>query len=57
MTQGVPWHGFFALDTDTGQLCRTTILILSEDYMSSVPTCYSLYEESAQQSKGQPDGK
>jgi hypothetical protein len=23
MTQGVPWHGFLALDTRTGDLCRT----------------------------------
>lgn len=23
MVQGVPWHGFFALDTTTGLLCRT----------------------------------
>jgi hypothetical protein len=22
-SEGVPWHGFFALDTQTGQLCRT----------------------------------
>jgi hypothetical protein len=23
MTEGVPWHGFFALDTKTGTLCVT----------------------------------
>lgn len=23
MTEGVPWHGFFALDTKTGELCTT----------------------------------
>ena len=23
MTQGVPWNGFFALDTETGELCTT----------------------------------
>jgi hypothetical protein len=23
MTQGVPWHGYFALDTKTGTLCVT----------------------------------
>jgi hypothetical protein len=23
MIQGVPWHGYFALDTKTGELCRT----------------------------------
>lgn len=23
MTQGVPWHGFLALDTKTGELCTT----------------------------------
>jgi hypothetical protein len=25
MTQGVPWHGYFALDTQTGSLCRTVM--------------------------------
>ena len=23
MMEGIPWHGFFALDTKTGSLCRT----------------------------------
>jgi hypothetical protein len=23
--EGVPWHGYFALDTKTGTLCRTII--------------------------------
>ncbi len=23
MTEGVPWHGYFALDTKTGVLCTT----------------------------------
>jgi hypothetical protein len=45
--QGVPWHGFFALDTQTGQLCRTTIFELNKDFDSSVPPCFSLF-------KGQP---
>jgi len=25
MSEGIPWHGFFALDTRTGTLCRTVI--------------------------------
>jgi len=24
--EGVPWHGYFALDTETGSLCRTVSL-------------------------------
>jgi hypothetical protein len=42
--QGVPWHGFFALDTQTGQLCRTTIFEFTKggtDF-NSLPTCFSL---------------
>jgi hypothetical protein len=53
--QGVPWHGFFALDTQTGQLCRTTILELGKEYMASVPTCYSLYAESAKRDAPQKE--
>jgi hypothetical protein len=46
--QGVPWHGFFALDTQTGQLCRTTIFEFNKggtDF-NSVPTCFSLSQPS-----------
>jgi hypothetical protein len=25
MSEGIPWHGFFALDTKTGTLCRTMV--------------------------------
>jgi len=25
-TDGIPWHGYFALDTETGSLCRTVTL-------------------------------
>ena len=39
--QGVPWHGFFALDTKTGTLCKT----MKQDFSGSgqwandVPSC------------------
>lgn len=51
--RSVPWHAFFALDTQTGQLCRTTILVLNDNYMAGVPTCYSLYREVDQ--SGRPE--
>src|SRR5271165_396526 len=42
--QGVPWVGFFALDTKTGQLCRTADWEFKEQNWATIPTCYSLYE-------------
>jgi hypothetical protein len=38
---GVPWFGFFALDTQTGQLCRTADWQLKESW-GTLPTCVSL---------------
>jgi hypothetical protein len=55
--QGVPWHGFFALDTQTGQLCRTTIFEFTKggtDF-NSLPTCFSLSQEAASQSPPKND--
>jgi hypothetical protein len=39
--QGIPWHAFFALDTQTGQLCRTSNWQLKDTY-AALPTCVSL---------------
>ena len=41
MVQGVPWHGFFALDTTTGMLCRTVNRIFSgqAEWANDVPLC------------------
>ena len=42
--ENIPWHGFFALDTETGQLCRTTTFQFTKggtDF-NSLPTCFSL---------------
>ena len=38
---GVPWAGYFALDTKTGLLCRTTFLDTKKDF-DSLPDCFSL---------------
>jgi hypothetical protein len=38
---GIPWHGYFALDTETGQLCRTADWQL-QDAWRTLPTCLSL---------------
>lgn len=35
---GVPWTGFFALDTQMGQLCLTTGVYIPEKY-ERLPTC------------------
>jgi len=32
-TQGIPWHGYFALDTKTGTLCKT----MKRDFRLSGP--------------------
>jgi hypothetical protein len=39
---GVPWHGFFALDTQTGQLCKTTSHSFDKPEYERLPSCYSL---------------
>jgi hypothetical protein len=53
MTNGVPWHGFFALDTRTGTLCATTGFPIGEfkpmivgrvfqgksEWANDIPTC------------------
>jgi hypothetical protein len=38
---GVPWTGFFALDTKTGQLCLTTNLDPPEKF-NNLPNCNTL---------------
>jgi len=35
---GVPWTGYFALDTKTGQLCLTSDKHIPENF-SDLPTC------------------
>jgi hypothetical protein len=44
---GLPWHGFFALDTHTGQLCRTTDVtfptLKADSPMNAAPLCIDLY--------------
>ena len=44
MLQGVPWHGFFALDTTTGQLCRTVDRTFSgqSEWANDVHLCADL---------------
>jgi hypothetical protein len=39
-TQGIPWHGYFALDTKTGMLCKT--IVFPKDmpqWTNDVPSC------------------
>jgi hypothetical protein len=39
----IPWHGYFALDTKTGQLCRTTGYGLQG--FEGLPLCADLYRQ------------
>jgi hypothetical protein len=41
MTNGVPWDGFFALDTKTGTLCRTLTYkeFPKDSWANDVPAC------------------
>lgn len=39
-TQGIPWHGYFALDTKTGTLCKT--IAFPKDmpqWTNDIPSC------------------
>ncbi len=45
-TVGVPWNGYFALDTKTGQLCRTVGVVFSGasySVVNNAPLCSVLY--------------
>lgn len=44
---GLPWSGFFALDTKTGILCLTSSISTGRlaDYKESLPLCAALMRE------------
>jgi hypothetical protein len=44
MMGGVPWHGFFALDTKTGTLCMTMLRAFQGEgaWANDVPSCSEL---------------
>jgi hypothetical protein len=47
--QGVPWHGYFALDTRTGTLCRTIPferLGGPAEWANNVPDCQAVLRAS-----------
>jgi hypothetical protein len=40
---GIPWHGFFALDTKTGALCRTLDKEFTQsEWANTLPLCMEL---------------
>jgi hypothetical protein len=41
---GVPWNGYFALDTKTGILCLTVADFIPKDFPNT-PTCLKLMSE------------
>jgi hypothetical protein len=48
IVEGVPWHGFFALDTKTGALCSTVkdrVFKGSSEWANDVPNCSQLLAE------------
>jgi hypothetical protein len=42
-SEGIPWHGYFALDTKTGTLCRTIKSMVfpkgAAGWANDVPSC------------------
>ena len=50
---GVPWTGWLALDTETGQLCRTYNGKPSEDWQT-LPLCSDLYVKPSLSSRKGP---
>jgi hypothetical protein len=45
MTEGIPWYGFFALDTKTGTLCSTIkdrVFKGPSEWANDVPNCSQL---------------
>lgn len=45
MTDGVPWHGYFALDTKTGNLCSTIkgrVFKGAGEWANDIPSCDQL---------------
>jgi hypothetical protein len=56
MTQGVPWHGFFALDTKTGVLCTTVSYNIlpkgsADDLAHSLLSCSNILRAESEAAK------
>lgn len=56
ITQGVPWHGFFALDTKTGELCTTVRYDLlpkgpADDLAHSLLSCSNILQAEKEAAK------
>lgn len=42
--QGIPWHGYFALDTKTGTLCKTVTFPKDMPaWTNDVPSCSEIF--------------
>ena len=57
MTEGVPWHGFFALDTKTGELCTTVSYDIlpkgrADDLAHSLLSCSNILRAEKEAAKG-----
>jgi hypothetical protein len=55
MAEGIPWHGFFALDTKTGSLCRTVMLKTfpkgPSDWANDILSCYDVLQAEKEAAK------
>jgi len=54
--QGLPWHGFFALDTKTGELCTTVGYDLlpkgqADDFAHSLLSCSNILKAEKEAAK------
>jgi hypothetical protein len=56
MTEGVPWHGYFALDTETGELCTTVSYNIlpkgpADDLAHSLLSCSNILQAEKEAAK------
>jgi hypothetical protein len=56
LTEGVPWHGFFALDTKTGELCTTVSYNIlpkgrADDLAHSLLSCSNILQAEKEAAK------
>lgn len=55
-TEGIPWHGFFALDTKTGELCTTVSYNIlpkgrADDLAHSLLSCSNILQAEKEAAK------
>lgn len=54
-TAGVPWNGFLALDTETGELCKTVNVKLTPPF-DDLPLCWTTLSQNVRKSSPECEG-